>query len=274
MPRALSLLVLTVVLTGFVSVVSAASSGTAVPVLLPDLDQEIASQLRVVADPSGVHSYRIGFQSAVRNVGAGPLLIRGRRQWPSTPTMDADQVVQRADGSTGVIGRVGSLRYVSSSDHQHWHYVGFDRYELRRAGNVAAIVKDRKTGFCLGDRYPVTAREVAGAAPAPVYVGRCGLGQTELLEIEEGISVGYGDKYQAFLEYQDLSLTGLADGRYVLVHRVNVDRRIRELSYANNASSLLLDLRWRDGIPYLSLLRVCPDTARCDTAEGVAASTR
>jgi hypothetical protein len=253
MPRAFSLLVLTVVLTGFVSVVSAASSGTAVPVLLPDLDQEIASQLRVVADPSGVHSYRIGFQSAVRNVGAGPLLIRGRRQWPSTPTMDADQVVQRADGSTGVIGRVGSLRYVSSSDHQHWHYVGFDRYELRRAGNVA---------------------EVAGAAPAPVYVGRCGLGQTELLEIEEGISVGYGDKYQAFLEYQDLSLTGLADGRYVLVHRVNVDRRIRELSYANNASSLLLDLRWRDGIPYLSLLRVCPDTARCDTAEGVAASTR
>jgi serine protease len=105
---------------------------------------------------------------------------------------------------------------------------------------------------------------VPGAVPDRVYVGRCGLGETDLLEIEEGISVGYGDVYQAFLEYQDLPLDGLADGRYVLVHHANADRRVRELSYANNASSLLLDLRWRSGVPYLRLLRVCPDSARCD----------
>jgi serine protease len=60
-----------------------------------------------------------------------------------------------------------------------------------------------------------------------------------------------------------LPLDGLRAGRYVLVHRVNGERRLRELSYANNAASLLLDLRWRRGKPLLTVVAVCPDTERC-----------
>ena len=59
----------------------------------------------------------------------------------------------------------------------------------------------------------------------------------ERLSVREGISVGHGDNYRAFLEGQSLRLNGLRSGRYVLVHRVNVDRRLRERSYDNNASS-------------------------------------
>src|SRR4029077_18634549 len=53
-------------------------------------------------------------------------------------------------------------------------------------------------------------------------------------------------------------------GRYVLVHQVNVDRRLRELDYGNDAASLLLELRWQHGHPLVRILRECPGTARCD----------
>ena len=124
-------------------------------------------------------------------------------------------------------------------------------------------MSDRKTGFCLGDRYAVPKR-LRSAAPAPVYTSRCGLGDPELLGIREGISVGYGDDYKANLEGQYLPLTGLGAGRYVLVHRVNAGRRLRELDYRNNAASLLLELRWRRGQPQVRVLKACPGTDRCD----------
>ena len=50
---------------------------------------------------------------------------------------------------------VGKVRYVVSPDHRHWHLLGFDHYALRRPGSRAPVVRDRKTGFCLGDRYAV-----------------------------------------------------------------------------------------------------------------------
>ena len=52
-------------------------------------------------------------------------------------------------------------------------------------GHRGAAVRDRKTGFCLGDRYPVTGRGLPGAPPGPVYTSRCGLGDSGLLGIEE-----------------------------------------------------------------------------------------
>ena len=247
----------------FASIAGAASPAGIAHELLPDLDQEIPSHLQVVADPSRPGGYSLGFASAIRNIGDGPLIIEGHRT-ASTPVMTADQLIRRTDGSTAVVPAIGSLQYVTSPDHQHWHYRGFDRYELRRAGATNVLARDQKSGFCLGDRYPVETRVVPNAAPVPVYVGRCGLSHPELLQVDEGISVGYGDIYQAFLEYQDLPLTGLANGQYVLIHRANSDRRIHELDYTNDASSLLLDLRWRGGVPYLTLLRVCPDSALCD----------
>ena len=127
------------------------------------------------------------------------------------------------------------MRYVRSPDHEHWHLLGFERYELRRAAGRARLVTDRKTGFCLGDRYRARGRALRAQPPEPVYTGRCGLERTALLGLTEGISVGYGDVYDPNLEGQSLRLTGLDAGRYRLVHRVNVGRRLHESSYANNA---------------------------------------
>ena len=153
---------------------------------------------------------------------------------------------------------MGSLRYVVSPDHRHWHLLGFQRYALVRPGGGRVMVRDRKTGFCLGDRYAATA-----AAPRARYTERCGLGQPARLWVTQGISVGFGDSYAANLEGQYLPLDGLPAGRYVLVHRVNADGRLRERRRDNNAASVLLSLRWRADRPRVAVLARCPHSARC-----------
>jgi glucose/arabinose dehydrogenase len=232
---------------------------------LPDLDQRTPSDLVITrARTSTGPVYVLGFRSAVSNVGDGPLILDASRPGPDTKTMAANQLVDRDGAPKQVIPGVGRLRYVVSPDHRHWHLLGFDHYELRRAGRRTAAVRDRKTGFCLGDRYAVRGPTLPAAPPEPVYTSRCGLDEPELLGIQEGISVGYGDDYAANLEGQYLTLTGLAAGRYVLVHQVNADRGLHELDYSNNAASLLLKLRWRHGQPMVRVLRSCPDSGRCD----------
>ena len=233
------------------------------PERLPDLDQELPWDL-VITENAG--RYRLGFASAVRNVGRGPLIVSGKRSRTATQEMAASQLIERRGAPLRVVRDVGRLRYVRSPDHEHWHFLRFDRYELRRPGRRAAVVRDRKTGFCLGDRYAVRGLRLRASPPAPVYTSRCGLQATELLELTEGISVGYGDDYKANLEGQSLPLTGLAGGRYVLVHRVNANRALRESDYSNNAASLLIRLRWSAGRPSVRVLGSCPARAVCAPA--------
>ena len=234
----------------------------AADVRLPDLVQEPPSGVVVSRIGSaGRPQWRLGFDSAVGNVGAGPLRIASSRA--SAPgVMSADQLVERAGRMAQRIRGVGRLRYVRSPDHKHWHLLGFERYELRRAGDRSLRVRDRKTGFCLGDRYELRAR-VAAKPSRRVFESRCGLARPELVELEQGISVGYGDDYPANLEGQWLDLNGLPADRYVLVHRVNTDGRLRESTRANNASSLLLSLRWRDRRPLVRVLERCRSSERC-----------
>jgi hypothetical protein len=231
---------------------------------LPDLDQELPWDLQITSTgPSPAREHRLGFASAVRNIGDGPLIVSGHRRWGAILTMTADQLVERAEAPMAVVQRVGRLRYVESRDHEHWHLLDFERYELRRARGGARRVTDRKTGFCLGDRYRTRDRALPAQPPTPRYTGRCGLGATGRLHLVEGISVGYGDDYPANLEGQSIPLTGLPAGRYVLIHSVNVQRRLRETDYGNNAASLLLRLQWRAGAPSLRVLRRCPNTELC-----------
>ena len=107
---------------------------------LPDLDQATPVRARDHARGLGARPvYRLGFRSAVdqRRRRARSSSTRTARAL-ETETMVADQLVERDGAPQEVVPDVGELRYVVSPDHRHWHLLGFDRYELRRAGAAGA----------------------------------------------------------------------------------------------------------------------------------------
>jgi len=231
------------------------------PELLPDLDQVPPAAISVVVREG---RERLVFLSAVENVGAGPLLVAGRRPSAAEPEMTARQIVRKVDRTAMTRALKARLRFVVSETHRHWHLLGFERYELR-ALDGKTVGRDRKTGFCLGDRYDAdSGSRIAGEPPKAVLTQECGRGQRGRLRLLEGLSPGFGDDYVPLLEGQFIDVTGLPPGPYVLTHRVNSTRDLRESSYANNAASALLELaRDGQGRATVSVLATCPDSASC-----------
>ena len=235
-----SLSVATAVLCAAVVAVAGSAAATDPPLLLPDLVQEPPSDLSVA--PAGDGEWVLGFRSAVRNEGAGPLVIHGRRASRDDPTMTGEQLVRRPRGGFARRPRVGELRYVRAADHRHWHLEGFQRYALRGlAPGAGPPRRDRKTGFCLGDRYRTRPDERVR------FARQCGLDRPDLLRVREGSSPGFGDAYAGHVEGQVVGISGLPAGPYALEHRVNADRRLAEERYDNDASCLLIDLAWPRG---------------------------
>jgi Lysyl oxidase len=237
---------------------------------LPDLDQVSPSGFEVARVGAAEGPlWHLGFDSAVNNVGEGPLVVDARRPSTREPNMRADQLVQRSDGTLRRRPGVGRLRFVVSPDHNHWHYLDFDRFELRRTADYRLVAPDRKTGFCLGDRY---ASGTPGIDPGePRFVNRCGLRQRGLLSVQEGITPGFGDDYGANLEGQFVDITAVPAGRYYLVHRVNADKKLLESRYSNDAGSVLLSIGWPRGprgAPKVKVLQRCGDADRCPRGSG------
>jgi hypothetical protein len=215
------------------------------PASLPDLDQAPPDAVSIV--PTDGRPLLV-FASAVDNVGPAPLVVEARRV---RGVMRTWQVV----GERRYALRL-QLRYVRSATHQHWHFPAFERYVLRRVSDGTIAGRDRKTGFCLNDAY-----ETRALNHPPVWTGQCGRRQPHALTVRQGISPGFGDDYVPGKEGQSIDVTGLPPGRYLLVHRANPDRELRERSYANNAASVLIELRGRRA----RVLASCPESASCGT---------
>jgi lysyl oxidase len=210
---------------------------------LPDLDQAPPFAVSVL-DRRGRRL--LVFGSAVDNVGEAALVVEGMR---SGGVMRAWQIV---GGRRYALPT--PLRFVRSQTHRHWHLADFERYELRRDGVL--VGRDRKTGFCLNDAY-----ETRALNRAPSWTGDCGRNRPGVRRLREGISPGFGDDYVPVREGQSIDVTGLPPGRYVLVHRANPERTLRERSYANNAASLAIEVRGRSVV----VVARCPDSATCGT---------
>jgi hypothetical protein len=201
--------------------------------------------------------YKLGFTSAVDNIGRGPVWIRGTR---AGRTMTVRQLVRVTGGGLEAHVDAGLLRYTWSSSHTHWHLTHFERYELRRARDFALVGRDRKSGFCLADHYG-TARRTRPAPP--FFLGNCAQGAPGARRVEQGSSVGYTDRYPAHFHGQNVDLTGVPAGVYVLVHRANPDRWLRERSYGNNTASVRLRLTRVGGVPQVRVVRSCEGAERC-----------
>lgn len=247
------------------------SSAVANPILLPDLAQEAPDHLQLRR--SGARTL-LGFGSAISNIGVGPLIVDAQRV-PGKAEMVARQIVRTApnDMATEQVVAANVGTFVYDADHTHWHFRGFDRYELRRTSDYRLMAPDRKTGFCLGDRRPSS---LTGSTPDthhsddissdPTF--NCHRGDPERTSLREGISYGWSDDYPAYLEGQFIDVTQVPPGRYYLVHRANPDRLLRETNYANNVSSEQILLKWPKGFRNgtnadYSELRTCVGSDRC-----------
>ncbi|MGX7827139.1 lysyl oxidase family protein [Actinokineospora sp. 24-640] len=233
---------------------------------------------------------RLRFTTSVDNVGDGPLLLYGHRASVKQPLMSVRQAFQ-----VGVNGSIpaghrqaqaatpATAYYEPAESHHHWHLNGFDRFQLRD-GAGAVVVSDRKTGFCLGDRYatkdaqdlpqlPRDAESPTGKLATFLRGNYCGRHQPDALEVTYGISVGAGDVYEYHVGYQWLDITHVPSGTYDLVHTVNEDRALIEKNHDNNSSSIAVSVRWPAGVtglpgvvmggPKVTMLRSCPGESRC-----------
>ncbi len=224
--------------------------------LLPDFDQRAPSGL--VISGSGSH-WLLGFTSLVDNIGLGRAQLVGVRA-PGESRMTGTQAVTLANGRVRVYRRVAQFRYTNSPPHHHWHLMRFDSFELR-ALDGTTLVRDRKSGFCLADHW--------GAAPGlwpgrtPHFLGDCEQFHPEATRVVMGTTPGYTDRYPAFFHGQNVDISAVPAGIYVLTHRANASMQLRELRYDNDAASVRIRLVWRAGVPTVSVLRSCNATPIC-----------
>jgi hypothetical protein len=233
--------------------------------------------------------WAIRFSSVVDNKGRGPLVIKAHRArvgQPCAPTteptnrcevgdMTADQLVVLANGKTRRYRNVGRVYF--DELHYHWHLRNAERYELRNAAG-RNVTRDAKTGFCFGDRLTSKARKPVHYPGLETGLTTCRYGSSDpktdgrrALTLTEGISAGWSDDYPNVengkpLQGQQLELTGLPAGNYVLVNRANATGKFRETTKKDNATSALFALSWPDGTdqkPVVKILRHCVGKATC-----------
>ena len=202
----------------------ALGAGPASAAELPDLEQVAPYDVRAVKRDG---RWYLGFATAVRNVGAGALRIRGHGS--GSGTMAAQQLSE--DGLQVLHPHVGTLRYVTTYGHRHWHFMRFMRYELRGM-DVPGLLLDRKQGFCLGD--------------APFVDGWCARDKPALTTTDEGLRPGGIDIYEPNVEGQEIAIDPetAPSGRYVLSSRIGPTGLIQETSTHNNVASTVIALRW------------------------------
>jgi hypothetical protein len=233
--------------------------------LSPDLDQRAPSTIAIRRLTTETETrYVLAFTARVENVGPGPLILTGARASASTPAMAVTQTLMYADGTSVVLRVPGEMRY-EAGGHSHWHLQEFMVYELRNATSNRLVRPDQKTGFCVGDRYRSTANVPARPARA-VMTEECARGDPNALGLVSGISPGWGEIYVPIVEGQYIDVTGLAAGRYLLVHRTNAARTLEESEWGNNNASALIELSYPGGAgtePSLRVLALCEDSARC-----------
>jgi hypothetical protein len=101
--------------------------------------------------------------------------------------------------------------------HQHYHLKNLTSYELFALDGVTLVARMNKPGFCIRDSVNYDGAAYAnnvdgGVSPTGGYY-TCN---------EQGISVGWADRYSYTLSGQWIDITGLAPGDYIL--RVTVNR--------------------------------------------------
>ena len=203
-----------------VSAGSGAHTALSANQLFPNLVALPAHEMRVT-NVDGVKELRFSTTSA--NLGDGPFVIVG-----GNVTGDSQQVNQRIYYSDGSFEDRNAGFWQYHPTHNHIHVDDYADYVLEA---VDAPGQSLRTGakqtFCILDTDRIDHR-LPGAPKKAVYT-TCG---ADL----QGMSVGWGDTYRYYLDGQSIDITGLPDGDYRLVIRIDPKGRFAELDESDNES--------------------------------------
>lgn len=206
----------------------------------PDLQPLPPYELRLELRYGGAQKH-LRFSHAVWNRGPGALELLG---WYDrfAGVVRVQQLLRTTEGDY-LDSHTGEFFF--HSRHEHWHWVGFSRYEilsvLEDGSAGKQLVSNEKVGFCLRDDermpdyllgfpIPETQRE----RPRARY-GECGWQK-------QGLSAGWLDIYGYELDGQSLEVTGLPDGMYLLRTQVDPAGLIVEAEEGNNAAQVYFGL--------------------------------
>ncbi len=167
-------------------------------------------------------------------MGTGELRLAGENDTKRGVTV-TKQIIKKTDGGNQV-REVGE--FVFHPAHDHWHVEKYTQFQLwriddQRQPTELAATTD-KISFCIWDE---TAFEpnIPNAAKTAVFP-RC---RNNI----QGASVGWGDSYSADTQGQELDITNVPDGQYLVKSIINVDRNIKESNYDNNEVKLYVMIK-------------------------------
>jgi hypothetical protein len=213
--------------------------------LLPNMTPLRASDISITGTGD---RRRIRFQTALANIGRGPMELRPNRRVPCPRNQrGASQILYRdVDGSRFFSRKIDTTFtrraagcMVFHPTHNHWHIEASSFYSLRPAsageGRASAY---RKTSFCLRDSERVP--EHLGTYKQPLFYGVCSRDEPM------GVNIGWADVYQSFLDGQSLHLgrrRSVPNGRYCLTIRVDPRDALIESDETDNDATRSIRIR-------------------------------
>jgi hypothetical protein len=128
--------------------------------------------------------------------------------------------------------------YAWHEEHSHYHFQDFADYQLRHLAadgrpdysNVGLISRSEKVSFCLVDSSFVDILD-----PAPPFYLTCG---PALM----GVSPKLADVYTTGTPGQELSIEGVADGRYALIVNLDHANRLHETNDSDNVVEVTVEI--------------------------------
>lgn len=201
--------------------------------LLPDLGMAPLQNFSLQRRPRGGMWLR--FDAIIVNVGDGPFQAHGHSRQPDGDLLVDQQVLTiNGDGSRSWASNLTDYRmYWSGDGHSHWHVRDLEGYVLQ---NTNATIKrtGEKHGFCFFDNYQYDLG--LPDAPASRAYTRCGFGSADA-EVSMGLSIGWGDLYNASLPDQYIDISGLPAGEYTITATADVQQLFTELDETNNSTT-------------------------------------
>jgi len=220
----------------------------AVDPVLPDLTMVPITEVEGGFRDDGTPIIR--FPATIANIGAGDFEATAKRSWLGGDDWTVVQRVHERTGGFTERATAGTLVY-AGDQHDHWHIAGMEAHRLEQVDTGTVVGEVLKQGFCPFDVEPYG--NVPGAPSAAVYP-ETGCGKRFDTRLDIGISKGWADIYPWDMIQQQISVAGIADGRYRIHEIADPANLFAESDETNNETSVLVDVEVLAGIPKVTIV--------------------